>query len=401
MQNFLKRFKNTYIPKLRFKEFNEKWIIDSVENIFKITRGLVVAKNKIAKEKNSNFPYPVYSSQTQNRGLMGYYSDYLYEDAITWTTDGYAGIVHYRDEKFYCTNVCGVLLKKKYQPNLCIAKIIGKETKKYVIKDLAIPKLMNNVMAKIKIIFPSLIQEQNKISKFIDLLNQQILLLEIKLQLMEQKIKYFLKILLTKKQQNCKIRFKNFNNDLEIKKIYEITTFIKSGGTPKSKNSLYYTDDQGINFLAIPDMKNKYLLKTTKHITKLALENSSTFIFEKNNLLYSIYATIGEICINRIDVALPQSVLGIKVNHLVVKEYLYYLLASNKEKIIKLSQTGSQPNLSLKIFKDIKLLITTDKNEQIKISKFLGILDYQKFLIKRKIKKIKKRNLFYSKKIFI
>ena len=218
---------------------------------------------------------------------------------------------------------------------------------------------------------------------------------------MEQKIKYFLKILLTKKQQNYKIRFKNFNNDLEIKKIYEITTFIKSGGTPKSKNSLYYTNDQGINFLAIPDMKNKYLSKTAKHITKLALENSSTFIFEKNNLLYSIYATIGEICINKIDVALPQSILGIKVNHFVVKEYLYYLLVSNKEKIIKLSQTGSQPNLSLKIFKNIKLLITTDKNEQIKISKFLGTLDYQKFLIKRKIKKIKKRKLFYLKKMFI
>ena len=37
---------------------------------------------------NSINKYPVYSSQTSNNGLMGYYSDYLYQDAITWTTDG-------------------------------------------------------------------------------------------------------------------------------------------------------------------------------------------------------------------------------------------------------------------------------------------------------------------------
>ena len=55
--------------------------------------------------------YPVYSSQTKDNGLMGYYKDYLYENAITWTTDGAnAGTVNYRAGKFYCTNVCGVLL---------------------------------------------------------------------------------------------------------------------------------------------------------------------------------------------------------------------------------------------------------------------------------------------------
>ena len=395
MQNFLKRFKNTYIPKLRFKEFNDSYFDVFLKDVlfYEQPTKYVVKTDKY----DDSYETPVLTANKsfilgKTNEQIGVYSKgpvILFDD---FTTDN-----KYVDFKFKIKSSAIKLLTTNDKNNLF-----------YLYNLINVNKLFQYGHNRHWIQFTSnenrwicTLKEQEKISKFIWFLDQQISLLENKLQLMEQKIKYFLKILLTKKQQNYKIRFKNFNNDLEIKKIYEITTFIKSGGTPKSKNSLYYTNDQGINFLAIPDMKNKYLSKTAKHITKLALENSSTFIFEKNNLLYSIYATIGEICINKIDVALPQSILGIKVNHLVVKEYLYYLLVSNKEKIIKLSQTGSQPNLSLKIFKNIKLLITTDKNEQIKISKFLGTLDYQKFLIKRKIKKIKKRKLFYLKKMFI
>ena len=68
---------------------------------------------------------------------MGYYNQYLYENAITWTTDGAnAGTVNFRSDKFYCTNVCGVLLKKEYEPNVCLAMIIAKQTYKYVFKEL-------------------------------------------------------------------------------------------------------------------------------------------------------------------------------------------------------------------------------------------------------------------------
>ena len=186
--------KNTYIPKLRFKEFNEEWITDSLENIFKITRGLVIAKNKIVKEKNNNFPYPVYSSQTQNEGLMGYYNQYLYENAITWTTDGAnAGTVNFRSDKFYCTNVCGVLLKKEYEPNMCLAMIISKQTYKYVFKELGNPKLMNNVMAKIEIIFPESKNEQYKINSFFNFLNKQINLLNKKIKMLLKRKNYYLK----------------------------------------------------------------------------------------------------------------------------------------------------------------------------------------------------------------
>ena len=169
---------------------------------------------------------------------------------------------------------------------------------------------------------------------------------------------------------------------------------MKSGGTPKSRSDLFYSNN-GIPFLAIPDMKNKYLLKTDKHITNLAVEKTSTFIFEKDNLIYSIYATIGEISINKIDVALPQSILGIKADKSVIKnEYLYYLLKSNKNKILRLKQTGSQPNLSLEIFKNINLYLSLNLEEQEKIAKFFSLLDLQISLLENKLQLIEQIKKF-------
>ncbi len=104
---------------------------------------------------------------------MGFYSDFLYENAITWTTDGAnAGTVNYREGKFYCTNVCGVLLNSEGYSNRCVAEILGRISKKYV-SYVGNPKLMNNVMAEISIRIPTL-REQTKISEFIKSLDRKI-----------------------------------------------------------------------------------------------------------------------------------------------------------------------------------------------------------------------------------
>ena len=82
------------------------WEQRKVSELFKVARGYVLTATLTEPARTDETPYPVYSSQTKDKGLMGYYKDYLYEDAITWTTDGAnAGTVNYRTGKFYCTNV--------------------------------------------------------------------------------------------------------------------------------------------------------------------------------------------------------------------------------------------------------------------------------------------------------
>ena len=153
-------------PEIRFKGFTEAWEQRKVSELFRVTRGYVLAATQTETTKTDEKPYPVYSSQTKDKGLMGYYKDYLYEDAITWTTDGAnAGTVNYRAGKFYCTNVCGVLLSNEVKANQMIAEALNSVAKGYV-SYVGNPKLMNNVMADIVIQIPTQAEEREQLSSF-------------------------------------------------------------------------------------------------------------------------------------------------------------------------------------------------------------------------------------------
>ena len=161
------RFRN-----VQGKEYSD-WETKLVGDVFKITRGKVLATSNLKSDSNSDYCYPVYSSQTVNDGLMGYYNAYLFSNAITWTTDGAnAGEVKFRYGQFYCTNVCGVLLSGKFSANQCIAEMLDKVTRKYV-SYVGNPKLMNKVMANINIYLPSSEEEQRKISDFLFSLDEK------------------------------------------------------------------------------------------------------------------------------------------------------------------------------------------------------------------------------------
>ncbi len=169
-----KKSKRTVTPKLRFPEFRGKgeWE-EEVGEVFKLTRSEVLAMPLVKKERTEGTPYPIYSSQTKNVGLAGYYSEYLYEVAITWTTDGAnAGDVNHRPEKFFCTNVCGVLISDKGFANPCTAALINSVSRQHV-SYVGNPKLMNGVMAKIRVAFPSP-AEQPKIADGLFSLDDQI-----------------------------------------------------------------------------------------------------------------------------------------------------------------------------------------------------------------------------------
>lgn len=140
-----------------------------VADTYKITRGNVLARSEISNVRTSKYPYPVYSSQTKNHGLMGYYKDFLFKNAITWTTDGAnAGTVKYRKGKFYSTNVNGVLLSSEGLANQLTAELLNLVAFKYV-SHVGNPKLMNNTMGEILFNIPKSVETQQYFSDCIEL----------------------------------------------------------------------------------------------------------------------------------------------------------------------------------------------------------------------------------------
>jgi len=222
------------VPKIRFKEFSGEWEKKEVGKIFQITRGEVLSMKLVSGRKNIDTPYPVYSSQTKNNGLAGYYSDYLFENAITWTTDGAnAGDVNYRQEKFYCTNVCGVLINKDGYANQFIAELLNTVTKKHV-SYVGNPKLMNGVMAKISIPIPPTLLEQQKIADTLSSLDNLIEAQTKKIELLKEHKKGLMQQLFPIDDEKIpKLRFKEFSGEWEETIIGNIGKFHYGKSAPK------------------------------------------------------------------------------------------------------------------------------------------------------------------------
>lgn len=138
-----------------------------IGEIATITRGRVMSKDYI---KENQGEYPVYSSQTENDGEFGRISTYDFDgEFLTWTTDGAnAGSVFYRNGKFSITNVCGLI---KVSDGMILLRflyfVLSVEAKRYVNSGMGNPKLMSNVMVKVKIPVPPL-PVQREIVRILD-----------------------------------------------------------------------------------------------------------------------------------------------------------------------------------------------------------------------------------------
>ncbi|QAA81220.1 restriction endonuclease subunit S [Aequorivita sp. H23M31] len=151
----------------------EHWEVVRVKELFKISRGRVIPKTELLDDGQ----FPVYSSQTENEGILGYINTFDFEtDLITWTTDGVnAGTVFRRKGKFSCTNICGTLIPKNSKKTSLdyFGYAIAESTKHNKRIDTNGAKIMSNEMAVIHIIEPPH-EEQIAIAQYLDQKTQTI-----------------------------------------------------------------------------------------------------------------------------------------------------------------------------------------------------------------------------------
>lgn len=148
-------------------EIPEHWTIATIGRLTNLGRGRVISAIEIAENEGE---FPVYSSQTENNGIMGCLNSFDFEgEYVTWTTDGAnAGTVFYREGKFNCTNVCGTIQPKNWEQIELkfLPYYLNLGTKFSVRLDIN-PKLMNNMMAKIPLVIPPK-TEQTAIAAYLD-----------------------------------------------------------------------------------------------------------------------------------------------------------------------------------------------------------------------------------------
>ena len=168
---------------------------------------------------------------------------------------------------------------------------------------------------------------------------------------------------------------------------------INSGGTPRRNNESYWKNGD-IPWVKISDLNNGVVESTEEFITLDGLKNSSAKIFPQGTLLYTIFATIGEVAILNIDAATNQAIVGLqlKENQKVYLKYIYYYLKSQTNIIKQLGRGVAQNNINLSVVKNMiipivslekqsNIIATLSKLEKIKENRII-ISNYLDSLIK-------------------
>ncbi len=142
---------------------------------------------------------------------------------------------------------------------------------------------------------------------------------------------------------------------MEYVKLEEICTIV-SGGTPSRSKSDYWNNGN-IPWIKIKDMKSKYIDSAEEFITEEGLNNSSTKMLKSDTILYSIFATLGEVGILKIDACTNQAIAGLslKEDSNILKEYLYYYLKSKKKDVNNLGRGVAQNNINLSLLRKFKI----------------------------------------------
>ncbi|WP_341491068.1 restriction endonuclease subunit S [Mesomycoplasma ovipneumoniae] len=226
-------------PQIRFKQFDSGWLMKKVGDLFLISRSANLTKKYFRPFVSIKYIYPVYSSQIENRGILGYYKDFLAENAITWTASGNAGVVNFRKEKFFATADCGILISKKYQASEFFAIAIGNNTRDHITQG-PIPHLISSEMAQVQLKFTPDISEQKKISQLFETFENLANKLEEKINFLKNlKNDFSSKMFANFSSDFPSIRFKGFKSGWiidQVKNLFEI-----SRGQTLSKNQIKTT----------------------------------------------------------------------------------------------------------------------------------------------------------------
>lgn len=147
------------------------------------------------------------------------------------------------------------------------------------------------------------------------------------------------------------------------------------GGTPKTSKPEYWNGN--IPWISVKDFNNdcRYVYQTEKSITKDGLENSSTKLLDKGDMIISARGTVGEIASIPYPMAFNQSCYGLRAkSDLVTSDFLYYLIKYNVAILKKQTHGSVFDTITRDTFEGIEVDIPY-LDEQRSIASLLSDLD--------------------------
>ena len=359
-------------PKLRFNEFQDEW------KKFKLGElvNFLDEKRKPIKDSDRNkFKgiYPYYGAS----GIIDYVKEYIFDqDTILLGEDGANILARSTRLAFIATG--------KYWVNNHAHVLEPKESNIYFLCELleslkyeqyntgtAQPKLNQEVCKNIEIIVPSII-EQEKIGKFLILLNK-------KIELQKQKIEA-LKIYKKGLIQQL------FNlNDCEEKHVSDFGNIL-TGTTPSKAISKYWTNGN-IAWITPTDITESKDIYTSNDKLTIDGLNAGRFI-PAGSILITCTASIGKNAILKVNGSCNQQINAIIPNGNFNSDYLYYLFELKKDYLQSIAGTSATSIINKSAFEELVFKVH-DIKVQNKIALILNCLELKFETEKSKLAKLR------------
>ena len=146
------------------------------------------------------------------------------------------------------------------------------------------------------------------------------------------------------------------------------------GGTPKTSKAEYWGGN--INWLSVKDFnnENRYVYSTEKTITEEGLNNSSTKLLKKDDIIISARGTVGELAMIPFPMAFNQSCYGIRAKEGIDSIFLYYLIKNSVRKLKAITHGSVFDTITRDTFANIEVAISDIKTQH-RIAKMLADID--------------------------
>lgn len=235
-----------------------------------------------------------------------------------------------------------------------------------------------------KLVLPP-IAEQRYIA---DILTAQDKVIELKEKLLaekQQQKKYLMQQLLMRRK-----RLAGFGGKWRQTRIADIGEIV-SGGTPDTKEPLYW--DGTIPWCTPTDISSsgKYIYSTERNITQMGLDNSAASLVPEGSILMCSRASVGPRCINKVPMATNQGFKSIICyEDFADTEFIFYLISVCERDFLRLANGSTFLELSKCDFENYVTLIPGLK-EQKAIAKILATADREIDFFKQEIEQEKQK----------
>ena len=178
----------------------------------------------------------------------------------------------------------------------------------------------------------------------------------------------------TSKQKKIpKLRFPEFDNVWESKKLSDVAIIQRGKFSPRPRNNpKYYGGD--IPFVQTGDVvKSGGVIKQyTQTLNAEGLKVSK--LFPKGTVLMTIAANIGYTGILDINMACPDSLVGLTPKENISNTFLNYYFTTQREYMDRIASQAAQKNINIDFLKPYPVTVTSFAEQQ-KIADFLGSID--------------------------